>query len=200
MIACRRIGGSGAGGVTLVELLIVMALLVGLATISVPMTSAAIDAGRVRQAGRFVASRFRLARHQAIFGGRSVGVVFDQAGGQWTLRVCVDGNGNGIRRAELGAGPDRCVDGPHGMDELYPTVAIAVDPAIRGPAGEPGSADPVRFGRSDLISFSPDGSCTPGSLYLRSPQGTQYAVRVAGATGRVRLLRYDAPAAVWRDW
>jgi type II secretory pathway pseudopilin PulG len=185
-------------GATMLELVLVLALLVGLSAMSVPMTAAAIDAGRARQAGSFVSSRFRQARHQAIFGGASVGIVFDLVDEKWTFRVCGDGNGNGIRRAELG-GPDVCHEGPYTIDAFVSSVAIAVDPSIRGPGGEPGSPDPVRFGRSDLISFSSNGSCTPGSLYLRSPDGVQYAIRVAGVTGRTRLLRYDAAAARWTE-
>jgi type II secretory pathway pseudopilin PulG len=193
----RRLARSDRGA-TLVELLVAVVLVVVLTAMSVPITRSAVDAGRVRHAAGFVASRFRLARHQAIFGGRSVGVVFDVVAGQWTLRVCHDGNGNGIRRAEIvPGGSDPCVDGPHGMSDMFPTVRVAVDPTLSGPAGEPGSADPVRFGRSDLISFSPDGSCTAGSLYLRSPDGVQYAVRVAGINGRLRVLRYDPASGTW---
>jgi hypothetical protein len=49
----------------------------------------------------------------------------------------------------------------------------------------------VRFGSADLISFSPLGSCTSGSLFLRSRAGAQYIVRVAGGTGRVRVLMHE---------
>jgi len=76
---------------------------------------------------------------------------------------------------------------------------VSVDGTIRGPDGDPPSSAPVRFGSSDIASFSPTGSCTAGSLFLRSPKGVQFAVRVAGVTGRLRLLRYDAPARVWRE-
>lgn len=186
-------------GTTLVELLVVVVLLVSLAAMTVPLTANVVDAGRVRQASSFMASEFRLARHRAIFTERSVGVVFDLTAEGWAIRVCEDGNGNGIRRAELTSGADVCFDGPHLMAALFPTVSVAIDPGIRDPSGGTGSSDPVRFGRSDLVSFSPNGSCTPGSLYLQSAQGQQYAVRVNGALGRLRVLRYDPAAAVWVD-
>ena len=41
-----------------------------------------------------------------------------------------------------------------------------------------------RLGASDIASFSPEGSATAGSVYLRSARGLQYAVRV----GNVRLI------------
>ena len=57
----------------------------------------------------------------------------------------------------------------------------------------------VRFGASQIASFSPEGSCTAGTLYLRSLRGLQYAVRLGNVTGRTRILRYDAAARRWVD-
>ena len=68
-------------------------------------------------------------------------------------------------------------------------VAIALS------EGTPG--DPVRIGSSSLMSFTPLGTATPGTIYLRGRDGSQYAVRVLGATGRTRVLR-DAPGT--REW
>ena len=45
---------------------------------------------------------------------------------------------------------------------------------------------------SDILSFSTAGTCTAGTLFLRSSQGTQYAVRISNVTTRTRLLRYEA--------
>ncbi len=189
----------GEAGVTLVELLVTLTLLTTMAGVSVPLVANAIDEGRARHAAGFVASRFRLARQQAVTISAAVGVVFERVGDAWTFRVCEDGNSNGIRRSEIDAGVDRCPEGPYLPDTMFPGVRVAVDEALPGPDGEAGSADPVRFGASDIASFSPLGSCTAGSLYLRSARDTQYLVRVAGVTGRTRILRYDTGSATWRD-
>jgi hypothetical protein len=162
------------------------------------LVTAAVKRGRLKQAAAFVASRFRLARQQALTTSASVGIAFDNTGGRWTFRVCRDGNGNGLRRAELG-GLDRCEEGPFDVTAMFPSVSFAVDPSVRGPDGEPGSADPIRLGNSDIASFSPAGSCTAGSVFIQATDGTLYLVRVAGVTGRTRVLRYDAPARTWRD-
>jgi hypothetical protein len=68
----------------------------------------------------------------------------------------------------------------------------AEDLQLAGPAGEPGSGDPVRVGVSDILSFSTSGTCTAGTLFLRSSQATQYAVHTSNVTTRTRLLRYEA--------
>jgi hypothetical protein len=175
----------------------VVAVVAVLASVSAPLTTTAVDAGRVRLATAFLSSRFHLARVDAVNSGANTGVVFDFLGGDWQLRICRDGNGNGLRRAELSLGPDFCFDGPHPFSAMFPGVQITVDPALIGPAGEPGNPDPVRFGTPDIASFSESGSCTSGSLFLRSARGQAYAVRLAGTTGRLRVFRYDVGPGAW---
>jgi hypothetical protein len=186
-------------GASLPEALIVLALAGLVSAIALPVTAASVDAGRAWEAASFVTSKLRLARQQAAVRTSSVGLVFDDVAGRWMIRVCVDGNRNGLRRAEILDGTDRCPEGPFELESLFPGAHVAVDGSLRGPDGEPGSSEAVRFGRSDIASFSPGGSCTAGSLFVRSAKGVQYAVRVAGVTGRTRILRYDPGTSVWRD-
>jgi prepilin-type N-terminal cleavage/methylation domain-containing protein len=184
-------------GVSLVELLIVMLVITSVAGISVPVAASVVDANRARQAAAFLSSRFMLARQQAIGSGANVGVVFDWDGSQWTVRVCRDGARNGLRRADIRSGADPCIEGPYSMRQLFPGVEIAVDPLLRGPGGEAGSPNPVRFGSADLVSFAASGSCTAGSVFLRSAGGAEYIVRVAGVTSRIRVMRYERAASAW---
>ena len=185
------------GGFTIVELVAVVAVAVILASMTMPLSATVVDTGRVRAAAAFVASRFRLARIEAVNRVSNVGVVFDLVHGRWQIRACRDGTGNGLRRADIASGTDPCFDGPHEFSAMFPGVDIAVDPLLVGPAGEPGNPDPVRFGTPDIASFSPTGSCTSGSLFLRSTKGQQFAVRVSGANGRLRVFRYDRTPRAW---
>jgi type II secretory pathway pseudopilin PulG len=186
-------------GASVVEVVLVVALVFSLSGLAMPITATAIDSSRARQAAGFVAARLRYARQQAVTRSASTGLVFDLTGNRWTFRVCVDGNANGVRRTDMRGGTDTCVEGPIDLGALYPGVQVAVDATIRGPDGDPPSADPVRFGSSNLASFSASGGCTAGSLFLRSGKGVQYAVRVAGVTGRTRVLRYDPAARTWGE-
>jgi len=189
----------GTSGYSLIELLLVVAAATTLASLALPLTGVSTDAGKARQAASFVATRLRLARQQAVARTTTVGLVFDMVNGRWSVRVCADGNSNGVRRADIGSGVDRCLEGPHDLETMFPGVRVAVDGSLEGPAGEPPSPDAIRFGASDIASFSSSGSCTAGSLFLRSSHGVQYAVRVAGVTGRTRVLRYNAPAGSWDE-
>jgi type II secretory pathway pseudopilin PulG len=189
----------GTSGYSLIELLLVLAAATTLASLALPLTSVSTDAGKARQAASFVATRLRLARQQAVARTATVGLVFDMVNGRWSVRMCADGNNNGVRRADIGSGVDRCLEGPHDLEMMFPGVRVAVDGSLNGPAGEPPSPDAVRFGASDIASFSSSGSCTAGSLFLRSSRGVQYAVRVAGVTGRTRVLRYNPSAGSWDE-
>ena len=186
-------------GVTLAELVVTLGILSVLVAFAVPTAGATVDAGRVASAANAMASRFRLARVEAVSRAHSVALVFDRDQDRWTFRVCEDGNGNGIRRAEIASGTDPCPEGPVDVAAMFPGARVDVDAGLRGPSGEPGSPDPVRFGASNIASFSSLGGCTAGTLFLRSPLGAQYAVRIAGGTGRTRVIRYDPARRAWID-
>ena len=57
---------------------------------------------------------------------------------------------------------------------------------------------PIRLGAARQLSLSPIGTATSGTLYIASRRGVQYAVRIAGVTGRVRVLRYVPGLAQWQ--
>jgi len=187
----------GDEGVSCVELLLGLLLIALLTSLAVPVTAHSIDAARARHAAGFIAARFRLARQDAVFRTRSTGVVFDLAATGWTFRVCADGNGNGIRRTDIAGGEDACHEGPYHLAQMFPGVEVAIDAALPGPDGDPGTSDPVRFGASNIASFSPEGTGTAGTLFLRSARGGQYAIRLNNITGRTRILRYDPGSLAW---
>jgi hypothetical protein len=188
---------SGDTGAALVDLIIALTIVLTIGGLAMPATAEVIEASRARQAAGFMASQFRLARLRAVASTRSVGLVFDQVGATWTFRNCTDGNANGLRRSDLGSGQDACTSEVVDVAAMFPGMAIGVDPRLPGPAGEPGSGDPVRFGSSNILSFSATGTCTAGTLFLRSARGTQYAVRISNVTTRTRVLRYEAGLRTW---
>lgn len=191
-----RLSG-GVDGFTIIELVVVLTILGTLSSLAIPATAQVVDEGRARHAAGLLAAELRTAKQRALQESRASGVVFDFTEGQWTFRTCADGNGDGLRRADVRNAVDDC-GAPRAIHELFPGVETAVDPALPGPDGEAGTDDPVRFGASDMASFSPEGTCTAGTLFLRSRAGTFYAVRVANTTGRIRVLMYDAGRRAWR--
>ena len=63
--------------------------------------------------------------------------------------------------------------------------------AVRGTG-----TDGVRIGSARILTMSPDGTATSGTLFLEGRRA-QYAVRVLGATGRTRVLKYDSGQRTW---
>ena len=106
-----------------------------------------------------------------------------------SFQTFVDDNHNGVRTADIAAAVDRPIDDPTRLPELFPGVAIALAPEL--------GRDPVQIGASDLLSFSPLGTATSGTIYVRGRDGTQLAVRVLGVTGRTRVLRYVPHTGEW---
>jgi type II secretory pathway pseudopilin PulG len=185
-------------GYSLTELVLVVAIVGLTCAASVPTWAATVDAGRARHAAQFVASACRDARTQAIARNATEALVFDQSGARWTYRRCHDGNGNGLRRADITRGTDTC-DAVVDLGTLFGGVRIATDASVPDPDGGAGSIDPVKFGASNVASFTPAGTATAGTVYLQSPAGALFAVRVAGATGRTRVLRFNQSQSNWQE-
>ena len=67
-------------------------------------------------------------------------------------------------------------------------------PDIDGNTG--GTRDGLRIGSARILTLTPLGSSTPGTLYVRGRRA-QCAVRVLGATARTRVLQYRGGEGVW---
>jgi len=178
-------------GYTLLELLFVTALIAIVSAIAVPQSLASVDRARAASAARYLASRMAVARSQAVLRSAHVALRFEDGPSGITFRPFGDGNGDGVLAADIAAGIDAPLDTAVLLGDLYSGVAIAV-------AGEAGS-DPVRLGSSNLLSFTPLGTATSGSVFVRGRDGSQFAIRVLGATGRTRVQRFVVHSRTWVD-
>lgn len=178
-------------GYTLLELLFVAALLLIVSAIAIPRSLAGLDRTRAASAARYLASRMAVARSQAVMRSAHVALRFEDRRSGVTFRMYVDGNHDGVRTDDIAAGVDAPLDAAVRLGDLYPGAAIAVGPDA--------GSDPVRVGSSNLLSFTPFGTSTSGSVYVRGRDGSQFAVRVLGATARARVERYVAHSRTWTD-
>jgi len=144
----------------------------------------------------------RKARQLAISESSKVGLKFRTEGDRYSYTLYRDGDGDGLLTVDIDSGVD---------PELVPLRMLAhmgadvrfgfpegVVPADPGSPGSPLDRldDPIRFGNSDIASFSPLGESTPGSLYLTGG-GHLFAVRVFGRTGKVKVIRYERESDSW---
>lgn len=180
-----------AAGYTLLEMLFATALIAILSAISVPALLAGKDRAQAAAAARFLVSKLAIARAQAVKRSAHVAMRFQGPTSRIVFRTFVDTNRNGVRNTDISAGIDVPIDGETRLGDLFPGSDIAV-------AGNAGS-DPVRLGSSNLLSFSPFGTSSSGSVFVRGRDGSQFAVRVLGATGRARVQRFIAASQTWVD-
>jgi hypothetical protein len=160
--------------------------------IAVPQVLGTIESSRSMAAARYLSSRLMLARMLAVQRTAAVAIRFDTDGRGFRFATYQDGNGNGVRALDIAANVDPEIEQPVRLFELFPGVDFAL--AVDGEAG-----DPIQLSGTSLLTFTPAGTATSGSVYLRGRDGSQYAIRVLGATGRTRVLRYDERARRWTE-
>ncbi len=164
--------------------LAVMAILAGMA---IPQTTATIERSRTLGAARYLATRLALARTQAVAHSANVALVFVADGDTYTVAAYSDGNGNGVRTRDIATGIDPVVEAPIRFSDLFPRVSLFLSDPTAALAPD----------ASALMSFTPIGTASSRTLYVRGRDHSQYAVRVLGATGRTRLLRYVDATKQW---
>ncbi len=187
-------------GQSLVELVLTVGLSITLAGIAVPAALAGLDHVRTAGAAHYLAGRFALVRMEAVKRSRAVGIRFERTSAGYRYAVYVDGDGDGIRTADIRRGADTPLGGAETLGDRFPDVRfglIAGVPEI-GSSGATSGDDPLRLGRSDILTFTPFGTATPGTVYLRGRGPRQFAVRILGATGRTRVMEYSFGSRTWR--
>jgi prepilin-type N-terminal cleavage/methylation domain-containing protein len=148
-------------GVTLMELLIVIAIIGIMAAIALPNIIGQLPNYRIKSASKDIASQLLLARMKAISRNCQYRINFNPAGSYTVMR-----NDPVAGWVQEGASIN-----------LPDTVFFNRD-----------GADPITF-TNDQVVFKPNGSLDgiSGGVYLKNSKGTRYRVTVLASTGRVRL-------------
>jgi Tfp pilus assembly protein FimT len=192
-------------GATIAELAVAVAVLALAAAVSLPTLAEARARGAVAAATRWLVAALHAQRWRAVALGETHGLYFVREGGGWQWYEVRDGNGNGLRAREIADGTDPTLAGPHRLETAAPGVGPGFPPTGPfpeiPPAGGPIdlTADPIRFGSSDIVSFGPLGTASSGRIYLTDGRAELQAVVLYGQTGRARVWRYEAEAARWRQ-
>jgi len=206
--AGRGIFRPGQGGWSLVEFLAALTLTAMAMSLSLPPTFAWARRQRLQGAIRRLAQDLQASRWSALASGRATGLVFTMAaGGDLLWTVYRDGDGDGLRRADMESGVDIGLSRPRRLSQEAPGVraGLLTGPSVAGvPRLPPQSGwiaspqDPIKFGASDVASFSPVGSATSGSLYL-TDERDMAALAINGITGRLRLFLFDSMDRIWKE-
>jgi type II secretory pathway pseudopilin PulG len=196
---------SHSKGFQLAELTVALAVLAFLVTLGLPPLLRSSGDLRLRLATGELVGVLRLARSWAVRHSANVAVKFRTArDGVVTYTLYRDGDGDGVLNRDIDAGVDPQVEPPRRLSNLGRGFGFGFPPGPPVPdPGSPGhrvpTSDPIRFNQSDLASFNPLGTSTPGSLYLTDGLRRLAVVRVANTAGRMRVFTYDPERRVWRD-
>lgn len=197
-----RRAGSRARGYSFIELLVVVAIVGVVLAMAVPVLDRAADTSDAAAAARYVASVLARARFDAARQQRARALRFSRSPAV-TFTVVADGDGDGVNAADVGTGVDPVVRPADRLDDHFPRARFGLAgamPAIDETRLLTSADDPIRIGSADQLTVNPLGTSTSGTVYIASRAGAQFAVRIAGVTGRARVLRYDPGPRVWRPY
>jgi len=195
------VGIGSAHGVAVADMLLATALVVLLSATTLPVVAGALEAERARLGAQFLAAVLQQAQLEALRRGGCVALRFRVTPDDTEWQAFADGNGNGVLSSDIALGIDPALGPADRLGVHMRDVNLRINqtvPDMGGGAALTAGSDPLRIGRSALLSFSPSGGATAGTLYVSAPHGPQMAVRITGATARLRVLRFDVGSQAWR--
>jgi hypothetical protein len=166
--------------------------------IAVPIATSALDEMRTSMAARYLAGRILAARLDALQRSACVGFRFEASAPDYRFSMYTDGNQNGIRTTEIATGVDPAIASGERLGDRFPSVQFGLAASVPDLDGmrQMTDSDGVRIGSPRILTLSPDGTTTSGTVYVRGARA-QYAVRILGATGRTRVFQYRRGADQW---
>ena len=197
----KDVGGPPDRGAALIDVVFAVGLVAVLSGIAIPAMQSAREYGAARSGARYLAGRLQQARMESLKRNVAVAVRFDPDDAS-RLAVYGDGDGDGVLQSDIELGVDWLITPAARLTDYLGPITLRINQDVPEPeTGTPltAGADPVRIGHSPLLSFSPLGTATSGTLYVAGPAGPQMAIRILGSTGRMRVLRFDTAARQWRD-
>lgn len=172
---------------------------------AMPAFSSLLGRRSVDAAAAVLAGEIARARQEAIARHRYVGIAFERLPGSDRYGVYLDGGRAGIHASEIASGLDPILRGPIDFTAAFDGVRLRIPGPTAIPKVPPSSgvlhpgSDPVQFGGTDIISFSPSGESSSGAVYLAGPHDALRAVVVYGRSGRIRVWSYMADMHLWRQ-
>lgn len=175
-------------GYSLLEFLVALAIVLIMGSVALPNIQGFRREAALVGAAQGFKAEFMRARSVAAARNAHTAIRFETDPSGLTLySTYVDGNFNGVLSADIAAGIDQRIAGPFRLDAGQAGVEVGVLPEAPSPDGGALGLEPIRFGTSRMVSFSPFGTGTPGTFYLRT-RISMAGVRVTGGSARVRIM------------
>ncbi len=187
-------------GYSLVELLFVTALIATVSAVAIPGILATVDDARAIGATRYLSTRLQHARMESVMRSADVGLRFVASETGYAYATYVDGNGNGIRTADILSGIDWPLRPAERLPDFFYGVDFGVLPGLPPveSGGAPPDGEPVKVGASRILTFTAIGSSSSGSVYVLGSTGAQYVIRIFGVSGKTRVLKFNSQTHKWK--
>ncbi len=153
-------------GFTLIEMLVLVAVLGIIAAIAIPGFANLGPRARLKAATRNIVSDMQLARAKALKDRSPWTIEFDTSSGQYTLSSATDD----LKTVRLSD---------------YTGTSLGSAYGSRPDEPNPGSLDGVTFD-DDKIVFNSDGTSVSGTVYLKNADNDTYAIGCLSAAGRIK--------------
>ena len=149
---------------------------------------------------RYLSTRLQHVRMESVARSVDVGLKFVEASDGYSYTTYVDGNGNGLRASDIHDGIDRAIRPAERLRDLFYGVDLGIRPGLPAveSGGSPPGTDPVKLGASNILTFTPLGTSSSGSLYILGRSGAQYVIRIFAESGKTRVLKFDPHAHRWK--
>ncbi len=169
-----------AGGFTLVELMVVLALVAILGAVMLPEMRGTYDDARLRACGRGLVDACSIASSRAALRNQSHWLEIQPESGRYA--VLAPGG------SSAGPVPVRDTPGAQGRIDRRITVHVRAPEDADGPQDGAGTDEPSpRDPRGSRVTFHPDGTADAAEILLRDRAGFGIILRISPVTARVRI-------------
>src|SRR6476646_11600435 len=109
-------------GYSLVELLLTVAVVVTVAAVAMPMLGSSLEHSRLSGAAFHMSARLYLVRSQAVRRHGYVALRFKTVNGATQYQTFADGDGDGVKSADITSGRDVPLDRPESISDTHPGI------------------------------------------------------------------------------
>jgi prepilin-type N-terminal cleavage/methylation domain-containing protein len=201
----REGGGLKRRGLTLMELLLVIAIMVAVGALVYPSLERPFAADRLRRAGDQIRAHWSKARNRAIDSGEVYVFRCQLQGSRYLIEryagldiETTQSSGFGVNATQTSASttPTLTIDKSLPKDVTISGFQTEADARSSQQAMEFGTADPSQsrdeIWSTEPVLFFPDGTCTAAELTLKNEYGATVVVSLRGLTGASRLGEVSA--------
>jgi len=178
-------------GQTLLELIVAVSILgivgaTGTSALTRARRDIALAAGTAE-----LRALFQRVRLLAVMHDRNIAIRFRPVGDLWNWTIYEDGDGDGVRNDDITRGTDVQLERTRLFQYKPVRIGVPLVPVTDPTNGQLLSLRlPVRFGASQLCSFSREGEATNGSVVLTDGEKATI-IRINGRSAWITVMKWN---------